>query len=267
MKTTETVERFDVDTPHSAPSAITSQKPVLVKELDAPVVALPMPGPVAETRYRLAATRLEAAIDGRRAGPREAIALGRLVIVTSAQDGDGKTTTALHIATALSQAIGRRVALVEADTERPGLATMLGLGQARGLTEVLAGQASLDDVLLRGADGGPLILPAGGVGERLRRPAALLPVLNALREYHDYVVVDCSAIARAADAAVIGRAADGVLLVVRVGSTSSPSLAAALEALVDTPVVGCLLNDHDGPSRTPPTRGRPAPAPTFNDEE
>jgi len=80
-------------------------------------------------------------------------------------------------------------------------------------------------------------------------------------------VVDCSAIARAADAAVIGRAADGVLLVVRVGSTSSPSLAAALEALVDTPVVGCLLNDHDGPSRTPPTRGRPAPAPTFNDEE
>ena len=264
MKTTETVERIDTS-PHSAP-AITSQKPVLVKELDAPVVALPAPGPVAETRYRLAATRLEAAIDARRAGPREAIALGRVVLVTSAQDGDGKTTTALHIATALSQAMGRRVALVEADTERPGLATMLGIDHARGLTDVLKGAVGLDDVLLRGADGGPLILPAGGSGERLRRPAALLPVLNALREYHDYVVVDSACVSRAADAAVIGRAADGVLLVVRVGQTSSPSLSAALEALVDTPVVGCLLNDHDGPSRTPPTRGRSAPAPTFSEE-
>jgi Mrp family chromosome partitioning ATPase len=94
-----------------------------------------------------------------------------------------------------------------------------------------------------------------------------LPVLNALREYHDYVVVDCPCVARAADAAVLGRAADGVLLVVRVGQTSSPSLSAALEALVDTPVVGCLLNDHDGPSRTPPTRGRAAPARAFSDEE
>jgi Mrp family chromosome partitioning ATPase len=94
-----------------------------------------------------------------------------------------------------------------------------------------------------------------------------MPVLNALREYHDYVIVDAASVARAADAAVIGRAADGVLLVVRVGATSSPALSAALEALVDTPIVGCLLNDHDGPARPAPSRGGRRPAPAFDDEE
>jgi Mrp family chromosome partitioning ATPase len=267
MKTSETVERLmDVTAP--LPQAVTghSESSIYLKDIDVPVVGLPVPHAEAVTRFRLAAARLEAALDNRRAAARDTRALGRLVIITSAEDGDGKTTTALHVANALSQAVGRRAAVVEADTERPSLARMLGLGPTRGLVEVARGAAGLDDVLLRGADGGPLILTAGAEDTRITRPATLLGAINALREYHDYVLVDCAALSRSADAAVLGRNADGVLLVVRVGSTSSVSLSTALEALVDTPLLGCLLNDFDGPSRTV-TRSGNAGLSRFDEEE
>jgi Mrp family chromosome partitioning ATPase len=263
MKTSESLERMGL----SPTVAVQSDPAIYVKEIEAPVVALPVPHPAAETRYRLAATRLEAALDTRSGARREPRSLGRLVVITSAEDGDGKTTTSLHVANALSQAIGRRVALVECDTERPSLARMLGLGPQRGLVEVVSGTAGLDEVLMRGVDGGPLILTAGAEDARVMRPGMLLGAINTLREYNDYVLVDCAAIARSADAAVLGRAADGVLLVVRIGSTSSVTLSTALEALVDTPLIGCVLNDFDGPSRSVPTRGGAAAVTRFEEED
>jgi Mrp family chromosome partitioning ATPase len=269
MKTSDSLDRMDASPMLTSSVGGAIEPSVYVKDLEAPIVALPVPQALAEHRYRLAAARLEASLDSRHHGngngKREARTLGRLVLVTSAEDGDGKTTTALHVATALSQAMGRRVALVEADTERPGLSNMLGLGSIRGLAEVLSGSASLDDVLLRGADDGPIIVPAGNDRGRASRPGALLGSLNALREYHDYVVVDCAAMSRSADTAVLGRAADGVVLVVRAGATSSYALSAALEALVDTPVLGCVLNDYDGLAGPTPSRSRGASS--YTDED
>jgi Mrp family chromosome partitioning ATPase len=216
------------------------------RELDAPEIGLPQPQSRADERYRLIAVRLEHVLERRNGveqhGPHP---LGKLVLVTSAQRGDGKTTTALHVGVALSRALGRRVAVVDADLERPGLAPMLGLGSGRGLSEVLEGSASLDDVLVRGEDGGPLLVPAGGPANH-GRPGALLPVLNTLREYNDIVLVDCAAMQDSADAAILGRAADGVVLVVRAGATREESLVEALDGLIDAPLVGVVLNDHDG---------------------
>jgi Mrp family chromosome partitioning ATPase len=217
------------------------------RELELPEVALPQPPPRVEECYRLIALRLETLL-ARRNGESErgGRPLGRMVIVTSAQRGDGKTTTALHLGIALARALGRRVAVVDADLERPGLAPMLGLGSGRGLLDVLEGTTSLDAVVVRGEDGGPLLVPAGGPSGR-HQPRALLPILSSLREHHDVVLVDCAATADAADAAILGRAADGVVLVVRAGATREQPLAAALDALVDAPLVGVILNEHDGP--------------------
>jgi Mrp family chromosome partitioning ATPase len=215
------------------------------REIDAPEIALPLPHPRAEERYRLIGVRLETLLDRRGETDRGARPLGKLVIVTSAQRGDGTTTTALHVATAMSRALGRRVAVVDADLERPGLAPMLGLGSGRGLSDVLEGGATLDDVLVRGDDGGPLIVPAGHPAGQ-QRPRALLPILNTLREYNDVVIVDTPSLHDSADAAILGRAADGVVLVVRAGATREEHLGAALDALVDAPVLGVVLNDHDG---------------------
>src|SRR6266571_7345152 len=173
------------------------------REIDAPEVALPRPQARAEERYRLIAVRLETVLERRAAAERGANGLGKVVIVTSAQRDDGKTTTALHLGTALARALGRRVAVVDADLERPGMAPMLGLGSGRGLSDVLDGTATLDDVVVRGEDGGPLLVPAGAPAEP-QRPRSLMPILNTLREYNDFVLVDTAALHDSADAAILG---------------------------------------------------------------
>src|SRR5215470_3516715 len=142
MKTTEP---YGIDVAAAAapamPSIETSYHLDERRELDAPEVPLPKPQRVAEERYRLVATRLEALLDQRRNGERSGRPLGRVVIVTSPSRGDGKTTTALHLGTALSRGLGRRVAVVDGDLSRPGLAPMLGLGSSRGVADVLDGTA------------------------------------------------------------------------------------------------------------------------------
>lgn len=224
------------------------------RELDAPEVQLPHPQRKAEERYRLIAARLEAMLD-RRAHEAGTRPLGRVVVITSPQRGDGKTTTALHVGTALSRSLGRRVAIVDADLSRPGLAPMLGLGSARGIADVLDGTAGLDEVLLRGEDQGPLLVPAGAPRNGVRA-RGLATVVNTLREYNDIVLIDTPALADAADAALLGRSADGVVLVVRAGATREDTLSEALESLVDAPVIGCVLNDHEG-SMGSRSSGRP----------
>jgi len=256
MKTT--TEGFGIEMTAAGAAALPSTRdtPFMEerRELDAPEVTLPTPQRMAEERYRLVAVRLEAIL-ARRASNHAARPLGKLIIVTSPQRGDGKTTTALHVGTALSRALGRRVAVVDGDLSRPGLAPMLGLGSARGVADVLDGSAGLDEVLLRGEDGGPLLVPAGGPVTD-RRSRGLASIVNTLREYNDVVLVDSPALCDAADAALLGRSADGVILVVRAGSTRDDSLAAALDALVDAPLIGCVLNDHDGRPE-PRHNGRP----------
>src|SRR5262249_13879743 len=153
MKTTEPYG-IDVATATAAAPAMPSMDahPYIEerREVGAPEAPLPRPQRGADERYRLVATRLEALLDARRAPERTGRQLGRVVIVTSPQRGDGKTTTALHIGTALSRGLGRRVAVIDADLARPGLAPMLGLGSSRGIADVLDGSAGRDDILLRG---------------------------------------------------------------------------------------------------------------------
>jgi Mrp family chromosome partitioning ATPase len=242
---------------NTAPAYLEEQR----RELDAPEVPLPHPQRKAEERYRLIAARLEAVLERRSPEVSGSRPLGRVVIVTSPQRGDGKTTTALHVGTSLSRALGRRVAIVDADLTRPGLAPMLGLGSARGIADVLDGTAGLDEVLLRGEDAGPLLVPAGAPvnGVRARGLAA---IVNTLREYNDIVLIDTPALSDAADAAILGRSADGVILVVRAGATREDTLSAALDALIDAPLIGCVLNDHDGASG-----GRRVTRPTVWEED
>lgn len=265
MKTTEPYGIDRATATATAPAAMPAMDahPYLEerRELDAPEVPLPKPQRAAEERYRLVATRLEALLDARRTPERGGRPLGRVVIVTSPQRGDGKTTTALHLGTALSRGLGRRVAVIDGDLARPGLAPMLGLGSSRGVADVLDGSAGLDDILLRGEDGGPLLVPAGGPETNGHR-RGLASIVNSLREYNDIVIVDTPSLCDAADAAILGRGADGVVLVVRAGATKEEALVTALDALIDAPLLGCVLNDHDG--RAEPRR---ASRPTVWEED
>jgi capsular exopolysaccharide synthesis family protein len=147
----------------------------------------------------------------------------RVLMVTSATQGEGKTSTALHLAGALART-GQRVLLVEVDLRRPGLSERLDLVEGVGLTNVLAGTAQLDDVLQ--SLGGDRQFDVLGAGPRPPSPSDLLAsqamtsLLAVLRDRWDVVILDAPPLLPVADAAALSALADGVLLCIRWGATN-----------------------------------------------
>lgn len=170
----------------------------------------------------------------------------RMLVVSSAIPGEGKTTTAINLAFVLAEA-GHRVVLVEADMRRPRVSRYLQLVEGVGLTNILSGTAALDDVIQATSNADVHVLAAG---PHPPNPSELLGsshmqrLLIELRERFDYIVLDAPPLLPVTDGAVLTNLADGVLLVARYGHTKQEQLTRAVENLraIDARVLGTILN-------------------------
>jgi capsular exopolysaccharide synthesis family protein len=167
---------------------------------------------------------------------------------TSAGSREGRTTVAVNTALSLGRGGRNRVALVDADLRHPSVHTLLGLRPREGLCDVVAGRAALGGCLWQFGQDELFVLPAGNVpddlGATLHDPR-LGELLAELRERFDYVLVDAPPVLRLADVPTLCRDLDGVLMVVRAGSTSIDLVGAAVDALCGVTVHGVVLNDVD----------------------
>ena len=156
----------------------------------------------------------------------------KLIAVTSAVSGEGKTSTAVNLASAMAEA-GLTVCLVDADLRRPMVATYLGLVPSAGLTSILAGKAAIGDVLQ--PVGQYLTVIASGPippnPAELLASAQFRTLLHALAEQSDYVVIDSAPLLPVADGSEVASAADVSLLVVQAKHTNREQLHRAAEAL------------------------------------
>ena len=175
----------------------------------------------------------------------------RTVLLTSAIPGEGKTTTALNLARTMAER-GERVLLMDADLRRGRIDAALGTPGARGLADLVAGTASIEDVLQEAAteNGSMTYLTAGSAADHptnlLRSPRARLLVQWAARKF-DRVVIDSPPIHAVADAAVLAQYVDGVVIVARAGVTPYGALANAAEQLqrAGAQLMGGVMNDVD----------------------
>ncbi|MFU8871584.1 polysaccharide biosynthesis tyrosine autokinase [Micromonospora sp. SL4-19] len=170
----------------------------------------------------------------------------RVIAVTSALQGEGKTTMACNTAIALAEA-GWRVLLIDADLRRPKVADYLGLDGGVGLTDVLVGDVHVGDVVQRWGGKSLLVLPSGATPpnpSELLGSKAMADLLVALRESADIVVIDTAPLLAVTDGVVVAVQADGALLVTQQGRTSRSQVAAAARALqsVSVRLLGCVLN-------------------------
>lgn len=204
--------------------------------------------------YRVLRTALQPAELGDEAG--------QVLVVTSARAGEGKTLTVVNLGQSLALA-RERVLLVDADLRRPALTTVLQARPEPGLCEVLNGRAHLERAIQRIPGTRLSVLPAGDsarttTSDLLAGPA-MRDLLGALRRSYDRIIIDTPPAGSIADALILSRHADGVLVVAHSGHLARSELLHVLERLENAgaKVLGVVLN------RTRPDDQRYDYAPVF----
>lgn len=166
-------------------------------------------------------------------------------VITSVGVAEGKTLTALNLAWLLAQTDGVRALLIDSDLRQPCANDYLGIDAPVGLSEVLAGEATLDECILRLEPSGLHLLPGGAarddVAELLSGPR-FGAVLTEVRSMFDYIIIDAPPLGIFTDANVLINRADGALLVVRAGKTRYADVERLLEQLPRERMLGVVLN-------------------------
>ncbi|AFY32690.1 polysaccharide biosynthesis tyrosine autokinase [Calothrix sp. PCC 7507] len=169
----------------------------------------------------------------------------KAIVVTSSVAKEGKSQVAANLAVAIAQ-LGRRVLLVDADMRHPVQHHIWGMINAVGLSNVMVDQVGLD-VAIQEVMPNLYVLPSGVLPPN---PVALLDsqrmaaLVGSFAKHYDFVIFDAPALAGTVDAAVLGKLADGILLVVRPGVVNSSSANAAKDFLKHSgqQVLGMVIN-------------------------
>lgn len=173
----------------------------------------------------------------------------KVLLVTSAFPGEGKTTISGNLAVTLAQT-GNRVLLVGCDLRKPTLQEMFGGTDSGGLTEVLVGDAKVEDVIKPTGLFQLDFLPSGAVPPN---PAELLDsermkaLIVELRDQYDVIVLDAPPVLAVTDATILTALAEQVIWVMMVGGVSIKAARRVKEIMEASraPLVGFVLNDKN----------------------
>src|SRR5260370_2685493 len=167
------------------------------------------------------------------------------LLVTSSVPAEGKTFVALNLAMAIMRQHNRYVLLVDGDLRRPQLATCLGVPGAPGLTEFLRGVADESSVIQTDTEGELFFISAG---RSVSNPTELLSserlesLFRRMAKIFDWVIIDAPPVLPVSDASVLAGRCDGVVVVVRAGSTGYDAVGTALQELRGKRILGVVLN-------------------------
>src|SRR6516162_1603506 len=173
----------------------------------------------------------------------------KTIVVTSAQPGEGKSTTALALAINFSQ-LGMKVLLIDADLRNQSQHLNVGRNNGAGLANYLAGGAMPESIFQKTDVNGLYFMPSGPLppnpAELLAGPK-MLSLLSTASEKVDAVIVDSPPILGLADAPLLASIASGTLLVIATGDTRRSTVKAALKRLhfARARMVGAVMNKCD----------------------
>lgn len=174
----------------------------------------------------------------------------KVIALTSAQPGEGKSTTSVNLAISFARA-GFRTLLIDADTRNSVMSgTFKSNERYQGLTSFLSGNAELSDVICDTSIDNLMILPAGQVPPN---PTSLIQndnfksMIETVRGLYDYVIIDTPPLGLVIDAAILAHHSDASLLVTKAGADKRRTITKLREQLEQSGSVflGVILNKYD----------------------
>ncbi len=171
----------------------------------------------------------------------------KTILLTSPFQGEGKSTTASGLAIAMAKA-GRRTLMIDGDLRKPTLHRIFELGDAIGLSSVMAGRETLDKAIQKSAVEGLDVLPCGPIPanpSEILNSRAFAEMLQKLAAKYDHIVIDSPPVLPVTDARILGATCDVTLLVLRANRSTRRMSEYAAEAMlgVGARVLGVVVND------------------------
>lgn len=176
----------------------------------------------------------------------------KTVIITSALPAEGKTTMCLNLALSFAQTEAR-ILVIDADLRKPRIHTYLNSDNAVGLTNVLAGFASVESAIKKHSSGFDFMtsghVPPNPV--ELLSSTKMTQVLKKLSESYDYIFIDTPPTMIVTDASALAKNATGVILVAKYMYTTRENLEKSISNLnfVDAKILGILMNNSENSRR------------------
>ncbi len=173
----------------------------------------------------------------------------RSFLVVSSTPGDGKSTVAVNLAHAFARS-GKRTVIVDADLRRPGVHRPLGVGNIRGLSDLLYRDCNLQDVLEKTEVGGLWAVPTGRPPTDSQHSVNIRRMEQVIKEigsYHETMIIDGPPLIMA-DASLLASSVDKVVVVVRLNHTPKDALLTSFDQLrrAGANVAGIVINDASG---------------------
>jgi capsular exopolysaccharide synthesis family protein len=157
----------------------------------------------------------------------------RVVMVTSATGGEGKTSLSSHLAASLARA-GRKTLLLDADLRNPAIHRLFSIERSPGLCEILRGEATLRDTIRPTPAPGLSFVPAGRCDNLALQALAqdsLKPIYDQTRAEFDFVIVDSAPVLPVADSLLVAQSADAVIFSILHDVSRLPKVYAAHKRL------------------------------------
>jgi capsular exopolysaccharide synthesis family protein len=191
---------------------------------------------MAAEQYRVGAARLQLL---------DTNARSRILVVTSAIKGEGKTTTVINLGYTLARDFGKRVLLLDCDFVFPELQHFSEIPSQYGLVDCFRDNIPVEEAMTSFTNIPCWIMPAGDVGQGfsdLLKTGPFERVLSELREKFDYILINAPPILPVATVNVLERHTDLLLLVVRANMTSQQVVKRALDSLRASKPIHVILN-------------------------
>lgn len=174
----------------------------------------------------------------------------RVIAITSVQPGEGKSTTSSNLAISFANA-GFKTILIDADTRNSVLSgTFKATGKVNGLTGYLSGNAYLSEAICETNVPNLSIIPAGKTAPNpttLLQNSNFTSMIDSLKEYYDYIIIDTPPIGLVIDAAIIAQKCDGTIIVTEAGAIKRKFVQKAKEQMEQSGAafLGIILNKVD----------------------